>query len=104
MTAPGEASAPDGEETNERDPLVKEVRLRDERHRRHLSEGDPSVARRLGQIGVLGWIIVVPMLIGVFAGRWLDQKLNSGLFWTGPLLMLGLALGCWSAWKWIKRA
>ena len=92
-------------ETNERDPLVKEVRLRDERHQRwHLREGDPSVARRLAQIGVLGWIIVVPMLIGVFAGRWLDQKLNSGLFWTAPLLMLGLALGCWSAWKWIKRA
>ena len=60
--------------------------------------------RRLAQIGVLGWIIVVPMLIGVFVGRWLDQMFSSGLFWTAPLLMLGLALGCWSAWKWMKSA
>jgi ATP synthase protein I len=53
---------------------------------------------------VLGWMIVVPMLIGVFAGRWLDQKFNSGLFCTAPLLMLGLVLGCWSAWKWMQSA
>jgi ATP synthase protein I len=88
----------------EDDPLVKGVRLRGERERRWLREGDPSVARRLAQIGVLGWIIVVPMLVGVFAGRWLDRTFNSGLFWTAPLLMIGLALGCWSAWKWMKDA
>jgi ATP synthase protein I len=89
---------------DEDDPLVKGVRLRGERRRRWLREGDPSVARRLAQIGVLGWIIVVPTLIGVFAGRWLDRMFNSGLFWTAPLLMLGLALGCWSAWKWMTNA
>jgi ATP synthase protein I len=88
----------------EDDALVKGVRLRRERRQRWIGEGDPSVARRLAQIGVLGWIIVVPMLIGVFAGRWLDQTFNSGLFWTAPLLMLGVALGCWSAWKWMKSA
>ncbi len=88
----------------EEDALVKGVRLRRERHRRWVVEGDPSVARRLAQIGVLGWIIVVPMLIGVFAGRWLDRTFNSGLFWTAPLLMIGVALGCWSAWKWMKSA
>ena len=55
---------------------MKGVRLRGERHRRWLREGDPSVARRLAQIGVLGWIIVVPMLIGVFVGRWLDQNVQ----------------------------
>ena len=88
----------------ELDPLVQGVRLQRERLRRWRSDGDPSVARRLAEIGVLGWIIVVPMLLGVFAGRWLDQTFNSGLFWTAPLLMLGLALGCWSAWKWMKSA
>jgi ATP synthase protein I len=95
---------PPPSETNDNDALVKEVRLRGERHTRRLREGDPSVARRLAQIGVLGWIIVVPLLIGVFAGRWLDQEFNSGLFWTGPLLMLGLGIGCWSAWKWMQSA
>jgi ATP synthase protein I len=94
MTQPGE-----------QDPLVKGARLRGERHRRWLREsGEPSVVRRLAQVGVLGWMIVTPILIGIFAGRWLDARFHSGLFCTGPLLMLGLALGCWSAWKWMKSA
>ena len=105
MTAPEQAPPPSSEAgPDEQDLLVKEVRLRGTRHEHWLREGDPSVARRLAQIGVLGWIIVVPLLIGVFVGRWLDQKFNTGLFWTAPLLMLGLALGCWSAWKWMKSA
>lgn len=97
MSAPAEK--PPG-----RDPLVEGARLRGERHRRWLSEGEPSVARRLAQVGVLGWIIVMPMLIGVFLGRWIDRMLGSGIFWTAPLMLLGLALGCWSAWKWMKSA
>ncbi len=91
-------------EPNEQDPLVRGVRQRGERHSRWLRDGDPSVAQRLAQIGVLGWMIVVPMLIGMFVGRWLDQKFSSGLFCTAPLLILGLALGCWSAWKWMQSA
>jgi len=86
------------------DPLVNGVRLRKERQLREQREGAPSVSRRLAQIGVLGWIIVVPMLTAVFAGRWLDQKFNSGFFCTAPLLMLGAAIGCWSAWKWMMSA
>jgi len=91
-------------EPDEGDPLLKEVRLRSERRRRWLSEGDAPIAQRLAQIGVLGWIIVTPMLIGVLIGRWLDAMFNSGIFWTAPLLMAGIALGCWSAWRWMFEA
>ena len=83
------------------DPLLEEVRLRGERDVAWVKTGQPSVARRLSQIGVLGWIVVTPMLLGVFAGRWIDARFGTGLFWTAPLLMLGAALGCWSAWKWM---
>ncbi|MDN3564134.1 AtpZ/AtpI family protein [Paeniroseomonas aquatica] len=88
----------------EQDPLVKGVRLRADRHRGWLRDGEPSVARHLAQIGVLGWIIVVPMLLGAFLGRWLDGLHGSGVFWTAPLLMIGLALGCWSGWKWMQES
>jgi len=88
----------------EDDPLLAEIKLRASRERAWLRDGEASVARRLAQIGVLGWIVVTPMLIGVFAGRWLDAKFGTGLFWTAPLLMLGAALGCWSAWKWMGSA
>ncbi len=88
----------------EKDALVNNVRLRSERRTRWLRDGEDSVSRRLAQIGVLGWITVIPMLIGIFAGRWLDRSYHTGIFWTAPLLMLGAALGCWSAWRWIKGA
>ncbi len=97
MTAPD----PDPIQT---DRLLGGVKLRQERHRAWLRDGEPSVARRLAQIGVLGWIVGAPMLIGVFAGRWLDRTFDSGVFWTAPLLMLGAAVGCWSAWKWTRSA
>ncbi len=86
------------------DKLVEGLRLRSARHARWLRDGEPSTGRRLGQIGVLGWIVVVPTLLGAFAGHWLDARFGSGVFWTAPLLMAGLALGCWSGWKWVNSA
>ncbi|HDZ72350.1 MAG TPA: AtpZ/AtpI family protein [Aurantimonas coralicida] len=89
-------------ETEKVNHLAETVRIRGERHRQWLREGEPTVAKRLAQIGVLGWIIVVPTLIGLFVGRWLDRMFESGLTITGALLMIGLAIGCWSAWKWMN--
>ena len=83
------------------DRLAEAVRLRAERRRQ--AGGIPSLAAGLGRIGVLGWQIVVPALIGLAIGRWLDHRLGTGIFWTAPLMILGLALGCWSGWKWIGR-
>jgi len=54
-------------------------------------------------IGALGWTIVTPTLIGIFAGRWLDRAFTSGIFWTLGLLVAGLALGCTMAWNRIHR-
>ncbi len=89
---------------DEGDPLVKAAQRDAERDRRGRESGELSVGRRLAQIGVLGWMIVTPTLIGLFLGRWLDRVLHSGLFWTAPLLLAGLGLGCWSAWKWVEKA
>ncbi|MDP2079701.1 MAG: AtpZ/AtpI family protein [Pseudotabrizicola sp.] len=88
----------------ERDPLLDEVRKHQARRAAWLQDGEASVARRLAQIGVLGWIIVAPMLAGVFLGRWLDRWFETGLFWTAPLLMVGLGLGGWFAWRWMGSA
>jgi len=85
------------------EPLDKAVKTRQERRARWQREGERSIGQNLAMIGALGWTIVTPTLIGIFAGRWLDEKLGSGIFWTLGLLMLGLALGCTLAWKRIYR-
>lgn len=84
------------------DKLVEQVRRRQARERG--GGDDVPVSRRLAQIGVLGWIVVTPTLVGIFLGRWLDGVFSSGIFWTAPLLMIGLALGCWFAWRWVNTA
>lgn len=81
--------------------LADAVRERAERRRE--ARRLPSFARNFGQIGVLGWQIVVPALVGLAIGRWVDHRLASGIFWTAPLLVIGTGLGCWSAWKWMQR-
>lgn len=43
--------------------------------------------------GVLGAAALV--LVGVFAGNWLDEKLHSAPWWSLGLSMLGGGLGLW---------
>jgi len=87
--------------TSEPNGLLRSVRRQRARHQKHVRQGEPSFARYLAQVGALGWTIVVPTLLAVFLGRWIDRRLGSGIFWTGPLMLLGLTLGCWSAWRWM---
>ncbi|HVC60707.1 MAG TPA: AtpZ/AtpI family protein [Acetobacteraceae bacterium] len=88
---------------SEQNHLLSSIRRRHARHEKAQREGPPSFGRYLAQVGVLGWTIVVPTLLGVFAGRWVDRRLGTGIFWTGPMLMAGLAIGCWGAWRWMHR-
>jgi ATP synthase protein I len=83
--------------------LLDAIRRLHARQRRWRLEGEPSFARSLGQVGVLGWTIVLPTLAGVFLGRWIDHRLGTGIFWTGPLMLAGLAAGCWAAWRWMHQ-
>lgn len=86
------------------DDLLRQVRTQRRRQQAWQREGGArSLARFVGQIGVLGWMIVTPGLIGVFAGRLLDHRFGTGIFWTAPLLMSGIALGCWGAWRWMHQ-
>ncbi len=79
------------------------AQLAAEREQLAREEPEPSLGSRLGQIGILGWSIVLPALLGVVLGRWLDHHYGEGIFFTAPLLMLGAAFGLWSAWRWMHR-
>ena len=85
------------------DPLADASRLAAERDTMRRRDAEPSLGRRLGQIGVLGWAIVLPALAGLFLGRWLDKTYSSGVFFSAPLVMIGAGVGFWLAWKWMAR-
>jgi ATP synthase protein I len=88
----------------DRNSLAEPVRRRRARRERWRREGERPLGHNLAMIGVLGWLVVTPTLIGMFAGRWLDRAAESGIFWTVSLLFAGLCLGCWLAWKRIGEA
>jgi len=68
--------------------------------RRHSSRG---VWFGLGMMGLIGWSVVVPTLLGAAFGIWLDQRYSGSRSWTLALLMAGLAIGCMNAWHWVAK-
>jgi ATP synthase protein I len=67
------------------------------------SQKDRSPWFWLGMFGLVGWSVALPLVLGVVAGAWLDQRFNGRISWTLTLLFVGAALGCWTAWHWVKR-
>jgi ATP synthase protein I len=61
---------------------------------------DPAqdVSFGLGMMGLIGWSVVVPTLLGVALGIWLDKHHPGKHSWTLTLLIAGLAIGCFNAW------
>jgi ATP synthase protein I len=58
----------------------------------------------LGMFGLVGWSVVVPTLIGIAVGVWLDSRSSGGgVSWTLTGLAVGLATGCLLAWYWVRQ-
>jgi ATP synthase protein I len=65
--------------------------------------GTSGVWFGLGMMGLVGWAIVVPTLLGAAIGVWLDKHFPGDHSWTLSLLVAGLTLGCFNAWRWIDK-
>ncbi len=74
--------------------------IRTARHRRDRWRRDreTSIGHYLARTGAIGWLVVVPALLGALAGRWLDRELGTGITLTAALLVLGVVVGCAVAW------
>ena len=57
----------------------------------------------LGMMGMVGWSVAVPTLLGAALGLWLDKHYPGGHSWTLTLLAIGLGLGCFTAWHWVAK-
>jgi ATP synthase protein I len=71
-------------------------KLRARQHR------DRSTWFGLGMYGLVGWSVVMPTLLGVAAGVWIDGRWPGRFSWTLMLMLGGLLLGCWNAWYWVS--
>ena len=57
----------------------------------------------LGMMGLIGWSVAIPTLLGAALGIWLDQHYAGKHPWTLALLMAGLTIGCLNAWHWVAK-
>jgi ATP synthase protein I len=57
----------------------------------------------LGMMGLIGWSVAIPTLIGAALGLWLDKRNPGEHSWTLALLVAGLVLGCFNAWHWVAK-
>lgn len=57
----------------------------------------------LGMMGLIGWSVVTPTLLGAALGVWLDQSSPGAFSWTLALMATGLLIGCVNAWYWVNK-
>lgn len=67
---------------------------------RHVTQ---TVWSGLGMMGLVGWSVAVPTLLGAALGFWLDKHYPATHSYTLMLLAIGLGLGCFNAWHWVAK-
>jgi ATP synthase protein I len=84
-------------------PLAEQVGAKAARKLRARRDGTQGVWFGLGMMGLIGWSVVLPTLLGAALGTWLDANHPGQHSWTLALLMAGLVLGCLNAWHWVTK-
>jgi len=87
----------------ERTPFSEEIGIKVTRKLKARSNSNTGVWFGLGMMGLIGWSVVVPTLLGATLGLWLDNRHQGNHSWTLMLLIIGLCIGCLNAWHWVAK-
>ena len=88
---------------NDRNAFSREVAAKAARKLKARRNSTQGVWFGLGIMGLVGWSVVVPTLLGAALGIWLDNRHPGQVSWTLTLLVIGLVIGCLNAWHWVSR-
>ena len=81
----------------------EQVKKKAQRKKGTLENNKKSIWLGLGMMGIVGWSVVVPTVLGTALGIWLDKKYSQSFSWTLTFLIVGLFLGCMIAWHWVIK-
>ena len=93
----------DSRSAKERTAFSREVGAKAARKLKARRNATPGVWFGLGMMGLVGWSVAVPTLLGAALGIWLDKRHPGSHSWTLALLVAGLVIGCFNAWIWIAK-
>jgi len=80
-----------------------EIGRKEKRRLRKKYDKDTSIWFGFGLFGIIGWAVMIPTIIGIAIGVWMDTRYQGGISWTLTFLFIGITLGCLNAWYWIVR-
>lgn len=83
--------------------LGRQVGVRAKRKLRARQDPTRGIWFGLGMMGLIGWSVSVPTLLGAALGLWLDKHHAREQSWTLALLVAGLVIGCLNAWHWVAK-
>lgn len=81
----------------------RQVGLRERRKLKAQRGTSRSIWFGLGMLGFVGWSVALPTLLGIALGVWIDNHYPSRYSWTLMLLIIGLLVGCLTAWHWMAK-
>jgi len=82
---------------------ASEIKRKAARKLKARSENRRSILFGFGMFGLIGWAVAIPTLIGAALGQWLDRIAPSSFSWTLALIVAGVCMGCWNAWRWMNQ-
>lgn len=88
---------------SEQAEIERQVAAKEERKLKAQSEKNHSIWFGLGMMGLIGWSVAVPALIGVAIGLWIDSHWPSPYSCGLMFLILGIGIGCLNAWNWLQK-
>ena len=64
----------------------------------------PTLLAQTAYLGMLGLLLVVPVIVGAYLGRWLDGLVEGySMRWTLSLINAGVVVGAFNVYRFIKE-
>ncbi|MDP8306433.1 MAG: AtpZ/AtpI family protein [Candidatus Chlorobium antarcticum] len=87
----------------DREPLSRKIGSSEQRKLKARKQSIRNIWFGFSLFGLVGWSVAIPTLVGIAFGIWIDNHYPSSRSWTLMLLVAGLCIGCWNAWRWMLQ-
>ena len=94
---PGDPSSPKSER------FLSAVKTRADRRELEAGYRDRGFWTGVGVMGLVGWSVILPAVLGAYLGILLDRQLSLHRIFSGIFVVVGLCLGCWNAWRMVHK-
>ena len=88
---------------DEKDKLRRSI----ERQAQRMEQAErerPTLMSQTVFLGVLALLLVIPVVLGAYLGRWLDSLAEGySVRWTVSMILLGLAAGIFNVYRFLRE-